>query len=192
MGDAFAWVRSHLGRSASVTRCPACTVSQGPPVATAGLAFAACQVRQPACHTTCAQSTPRRGVRRARATSRPGVLRLPHPSWTRGYVPACAQSAASAQCTSHGQRGPGPREARARGARQSGRPQRFKRPTPALTSRGADMVHAPTPQAPARACPHASPWLAQCAFRRQGRCRGELALSRPSCMQAGKVSRTLS
>ena len=115
MADAFAWVRSHLGRSASVTRCPACTVSKGPPVATAGLAFAACQVRQPACHTTCAQSTPRRGVRRARATSRPGVSRLPHPSWTRGYVPACAQSAASARRISHGQRGPGPRECRERG-----------------------------------------------------------------------------
>ena len=109
VGDAFAWVRSHLGRSASVTRCPACTVSQGSPVATAGLAFAACQVRQPACHPTCAQSTQRRGVRRAHAMSRPGVSRPPHPSWTRGYVPACAQSAASAQCTSHGQRGPGPR-----------------------------------------------------------------------------------
>ena len=108
MGDAFAWARSHLGRSASVTRCPACTVSKGPPVATAGLAFAACQVRQPACHTTC-------GVACAARASRPGVLRLPHPSWTRGYVPACAQSAASARRISHGQRGPGPRECRERG-----------------------------------------------------------------------------
>ena len=160
MADAFAWVRSHLGRSASVTRCPACTVSKGPPVATAGLAFAACQVRQPACHTTCAQSTPRRGVRRARATSRPGVSRLPHPSWTRGYVPACAQSAASARRISHGQRGPGPRECRERGpaglgnlaGRNASSVPRLHSPHGALT-----WSTRPPRRLPARACPTPRP-----------------------------------
>ena len=137
-----------------MTRCPACTVSQGPPVATAGLAFAACQVRQPACHTTCAQSTPRRGVRRA---SRPGVSRLPHPSWTRGYVPACAQSAASARRISHGQRGPGPRERGPAGlgnlaGRNASSVPRLHSPHGALT-----WSTRPPRRLPARACPTPRP-----------------------------------
>ena len=94
---------------------------------------------------------------RARATSRPGVLRLPHPSWTRGYVPACAQSAASARRIRHGQRGPGPRERGPAGlgnlaGRNASSVPRLHSPHGALT-----WSTRPPRRLPARACPTPRP-----------------------------------